>query len=109
MHLIQIYLDRLIGTEVEQKEVLGEIQDCLVIPIKPNGIYRCRGGGFNWFFGATKRKINFRGVTHFLSVHFMDMDDYSKVKELGYMDEQLKYIGQIKYVNLKPKKKQGFI
>lgn len=104
MLLIEVYLERFVGADIERREVYGEVQDCVVIPLRPNGIKYGKRQTLKLFLGATPVKANAFGQTHFLSVHFVDWADYKNAVDLGYMDNQLKYVGNIRNIYRKKKK-----
>lgn len=104
MTLIEVDLHRLVGVDIEQREVDGVVQDCISIPIKPNGIKRGYRNTLKLYLGATRKNPNPLGQTHFLSVHFMSAEDYGRAMDLGYMDDQLKYVGNIRNYSRTPKK-----
>lgn len=105
MMLIEVDLHRLIGVDIEQREVDGVVQDCVSIPIKPNGIKQGYRHTLKLYLGATRKHANPQGQTHYLSVHFMSIDDYIKADNLGYMDDQLKFVGNIRNYSRNLKKK----
>lgn len=94
-----IRMSDFIGAEIHQREVMGEIQDCISIPIKINGIRQYPKAGLQLHLLMVPKKPNPRQETHYLSVSFDSLSSEAKkmqrkVYGLGYW-KQLKYIGKV--------------
>lgn len=94
-----IRMSDFIGAEIHQREVMGEIQDCVSIPIKINGIRQYPKAGLQLHLLMVPKKPNPRQETHYLSVSFDSLSPEAKkmqrkVYGLGYW-KQLKYIGKV--------------
>lgn len=94
-----IRMSDFIGAEIHQREVMGEIQDCISIPIKINGIRQYPKAGLQLHLLMVPKKPNPRQETHYLSVSFDSLSPEAKkmqrkVYGLGYW-KQLKYIGKV--------------
>lgn len=92
-------MNEFIGAEIHKREVMGEIQDCISIPIKINGIRQYPKAGLQLHLLMVPKKPNPRQETHYLSVSFDSLSPEAKkmkrkVYGLGYW-KQLKYIGKI--------------
>lgn len=96
MAVVAIQLDRLVGAEIHQREVNGEMCDCISIPIKWNGITCYRGTHYYIDFNMTRKRPNPNGHTHYLSLLYPPsmMEWYDKVKNLG-LTKGLSYVGVV--------------
>ena len=87
MGKVQLNLHKLIGVTVEEREVMGETQRCIVIPMALNGINESKDGKYIYgHYWANKSLPNPYGRTHFLSVRYPKelKDVYFKVNKLGF-------------------------
>lgn len=108
MLVATLYFDNLIEVKMEERDVMGEKQRCLSIPMEINGIHRSWDNRIAMNLCVIPRRPNNRKETHFLSVQFYT-DEKSKlitqkIKKLGFW-ERLKYFGVLKLVG----KRRNFI
>lgn len=101
MNIETIRLDKLIGSTVEYKlmDDSGEVEACITIPLKRNGIrYNPKNGRTSLTMSIHRKKtIGIYNETHFLSVVVSDKEILRKLKQSGYIQD-LQFVGYIKNI-----------
>lgn len=85
-------LSKLIGVDIHKREVNGQIEKCLSIPIRLNGIRESSANKYFMNLLLIERRANRKNNTHYVSLYFMDKQLKSELVSLGY-SRNIKYIG----------------
>lgn len=106
MLIATIRVDRFVGVETHEREVMGEVMECVSIPMRLNNIKRVTKKSIVLNLLVTPRKPNQYRETHYLSVDFNLTDENEKytfnlLKRLGFWDS-LKFIGKMMFFGKKP-------
>ena len=83
------------GVEIHKREVNGEIQDCVSIPIKINGL--CLTSKEKVFMNLLmkERRPNPDNLSHYVSLYTTDKDLIRDIKQSGF-EKDYKFLGKAK-------------
>lgn len=95
MLFASIELSKYIGAEIHQREVNGELVDCISIPIQPNGLFLSPKRKVYAGYTINERRTNCYGQSHYISATIRDKKLHQKLEDLGFMQD-LKFIGSAK-------------
>lgn len=102
----RIHLGDLYGVEYETREINGIEEECIVIPIQPNGMHKSKKFGVSIPIRVAEKKT--RGHSFFYDqTHYITLDLRKKpqvlerLQELGYA-HPLMYIGYAYLENYRP-------
>ena len=93
---IRTYLNKLRDVSYETRDVDGTLEECIVIPMRRNGIRKTDKGSVFMNLAMNDKLPNAYNQTHYISV-LADEDIMKEVKALGYED-RFKYFGFAKLV-----------
>ena len=93
---IRTYLNKLRDVSYETREFDGELEECIVIPMRRNGIKHTEHGSTVLNFAMNEKRPNVYNQTHFISL-FADENVMKEAKALGFED-RFKYLGYTKLV-----------
>ena len=93
---IRTYLHKLRDVSYETRDVDGALEECIVIPMRRNGIKHTEHGCTVLNFAMNDKLPNAYNQTHYISV-LADDDVREEIKALGYED-RFKYLGYAKLV-----------
>lgn len=91
-----IDFSKFIEVSVEKRLIFDEMEDCLVLPLRPNGIRWAKGGKLLMELLMPPRKPNPNRYLYGLMLHYCPplVGMYFKIKKLGYW-EQVKHLGVV--------------
>ena len=95
-YYIRTYLHKLRDVSYETRDVDGTLEECIVIPMRRNGIKHTEQGSTVLNFAMNEKRPNVYKQTHFISL-FADENVMKEAKALGYED-RFKYFGFAKLV-----------
>ena len=101
-----IELSKFIGVEIHQREVNGEMMDCISIPIRINSLSRVGKNRVFLNLLLFERRANPDNNTHYASVQIKDMKLKEEIEKLGFLNE-LRFIGNVKNGIWRHKRKSG--
>lgn len=93
---IRTYLNKLRDVSYETREFDGALEECIVIPMRRNGIKHTEHGSTVLNFAMNEKRPNVYNQTHFISL-FADENVMKEAKALGFED-RFKYLGYAKLV-----------
>ena len=93
---IRTYLNKLRDVSYETREIDGELEECIVIPMRRNGIKHTEHGSTVLNFAMNEKRPNVYNQTHFISL-FADENVMKEAKALGFED-RFTYLGYAKLV-----------
>lgn len=88
----RIELTRFRNVEIIQREVEGQMEDCICIPIRRNGLYRTKGNRVYFRGFLMERHPNPKNHSHFVSVVIGDEEVRKEIEDLGFK-KSFDYIG----------------
>lgn len=91
----EIILSKFRSTSLEQREINGIMEDCIVIPLRINGIVRYKSGKVVLSTVIHPKKPNAYNETHYVSVCIGDPEVREENKRLGFAKD-LMFIGRFK-------------
>lgn len=94
-----IRFDKFVGAEIHEREVMGEMQECISIPMALNGIHHSYNKSIILIMAVIPKRPNAKRETHFLKVEFNSKNPQlkemkRKVDSLGFSNN-LNFIGNI--------------
>lgn len=95
-YYIRVYLHKLRDVSYETRDIDGTLEECIVIPIRRNGIHKSDKGSVYMNLAMNDKLPNAYNQTHYISV-MADDDVIEEAKNLGYED-RFKYFGFAKLV-----------
>lgn len=99
-----IELSKFIGVEIHQREVNGEMMDCISIPIRINSLNRLGRDRVFLNLLLFERRANPDNNTHYASVQIKNMKLKEEIEKLGFLGD-LRFIGNVKNGIWKHKRK----
>lgn len=97
MILGNIEFTRLIGVEIQEREVNGKVEKCISIPIRPNGLLLSHQDRVYMDIMIKERRPNPDNISHYISVNIHNPKLMDEIKTLGY-EMNLKFFGRAKVV-----------
>lgn len=101
-----IELSKFIGVDIHQREVNGEMMDCISIPIRINSLNRMGKNRVFLNLLLFERRANCDNNTHYASVQINDVKLKEEIEKLGFLKD-LRFIGNVKNGIWRHKRKVG--
>lgn len=95
-YYVQAYLNKMRDVTYETREIDDGFEECIVIPMRRNGIRHTSKGSTILPIALNEKRPNAYKQTHYASI-IMDKELRQEVEELGYGD-RFKYFGYAKLV-----------